>query len=155
MVVIRSNYTKHSWNGGQANEPPTLYDYNKSLHIPHSSACVTTTEWGATDREYFHHPEIFSNTLESLVTKSIMSSPKEYLISKSIASICTYRIAPMPIDYVIKDPSRDVMHPPNPSNRSPFSHLMKSSHLLYRPKRPTRPTLTISFDQPLKGVTNP
>ena len=37
-----------------------------------------------TDGEYFHHPENFSNTLESLVIKSILSLPKESLITKSI-----------------------------------------------------------------------
>ena len=34
--------------------------------------------------ENFHHPENFSNILESLVTKSIMSSPKESSVIKSI-----------------------------------------------------------------------
>jgi len=36
------------------------------------------------DREYFHQPENFSNALEFLVTKSILSIPKESLIIKSI-----------------------------------------------------------------------
>ena len=58
------------------------------------------------DREYFHHPESFSNTLESSVIESIMSSPKESLITKSIVSISTHWILTMPIDFVIRDPSR-------------------------------------------------
>ena len=37
-----------------------------------------------TDGEYFLHPENFSNILESSAMKSILSSPKEYLITKSI-----------------------------------------------------------------------
>lgn len=37
-------------------------------------------------REYFHHLENFSNTLEFLVTKNIMSSPKKSLITKDIIS---------------------------------------------------------------------
>ena len=39
-----------------------------------------------TDGEYFHHPENFSNTLESSVIKNILSSPKESLITKNIIS---------------------------------------------------------------------
>ena len=37
-----------------------------------------------TDGEFFHHLENFSNTLESSVIKSILSSSKESLITKSI-----------------------------------------------------------------------
>ncbi|KAK7822689.1 hypothetical protein CFP56_036256 [Quercus suber] len=125
------------------------------------------------DNEYFHHPECFSNALEFLVTKSIISSLKEFSITKSIVIISTHRImtmpidsvirdlsrillthrimiipidfiikdlshillahqiVPMPIHSIIKDMSRDVMHLPNPSDHSPLSHLIKSSHLLY------------------------
>ena len=36
-----------------------------------------------TDWEYFHHLENFFNTLESSIIKSILSSPKESLITKS------------------------------------------------------------------------
>ena len=36
------------------------------------------------DREYFHQLEIFFNTLESSITKSIMSLPKESSVTKSI-----------------------------------------------------------------------
>ena len=52
-----------------------------------------------TDGEYFHHPENFSNTLESSVIKSILSSPKESLITKSI------------IDHKGNVPPRDTLRP--------------------------------------------
>ena len=40
--------------GGDKKKPLTLYDYNISLHISHSSIYMTTRNGGATNREYFH-----------------------------------------------------------------------------------------------------
>ena len=38
---------------GARKNPPTLYNYKTSLCIPHSSTYVTTTEWGAIDKDIF------------------------------------------------------------------------------------------------------
>ena len=39
------------WGGKK--KPPTLYDYNISLCILHSSTYMTTTEWGETNKDIF------------------------------------------------------------------------------------------------------
>lgn len=83
-----------------------------------------------------------------LPTHQIVTMLIDSIIRDLSCILLTHRIVSMPINSVIKDLSRDVTHPSNPLNCSPFSHLMKSSHLLYWPKRPTRPTLTIG--QPTK-----
>ena len=39
------------WGGKK--KPPTLYDYNISLCILHSSTYMTTTKWGESDKDIF------------------------------------------------------------------------------------------------------
>lgn len=66
-----------------------------------------------------------------LLTHWIMTMPIDFIIRDLSRILWTHQIVPMSIDSIIRDSSRDVTHPPNPSNHSPFSHLMKSGHLLY------------------------
>ena len=45
-------------------KPPILYDYNTSFCIPHLSTYVTTTEWGATDKDIFRPTKLTTLTRE-------------------------------------------------------------------------------------------
>ena len=97
-------------------------------NINHVKICVLKTSFKyilslENDREYFHHLEKFSNTLESSITKNIMSSPKKFLVTKtivgqkgSVAPCAT----PRPNDrqvhkgrQILSLTSRDTLHPNN------------------------------------------
>ena len=89
MVVIRTSYTKRSWNGGQINEPLTLYYYKTFIFCTHLLV-QQPRNGGQLIRNIFTVQKVFNN-LKSSVTKSIVRYLPLHYVTHFALTIVTYQ----------------------------------------------------------------